>query len=136
MFVYRLPLVVIFRMADPVRPRDRLCGLIRLETQIPLLMLFRNTKGVFTDVTKESGLGGHNEFSTSAAWVDVDRDGNLDLVVGNYVQWTTQTDLFCTLDGTNKSYCTPESYKGASARFWRNRPDEGTLSRSAGNAFH
>src|SRR5262245_16218336 len=75
--------------------------------------LFRNTKGVFTDVTKEAGLAGPNEFSTSAAWVDVDRDGNLDLVVGNYVQWTPQTDLFCTLDGTNKSYCTPESYKGA-----------------------
>jgi len=84
-------------------------------------LLFRNTKGVFTDVTKEAGLAGPNEFSTSAAWVDVDRDGNLDLVVGNYVQWTPQTDLFCTLDGTNKSYCTPESYKGASPRLWRNR---------------
>jgi hypothetical protein len=83
--------------------------------------LFRNTRGVFVDVTKEAGLAGPNEFSSSAAWVDFDRDGNLDLVVGNYVQWTPQTDLFCTLDGTNKSYCTPESYKGASPRFWRNR---------------
>src|SRR3989454_5718084 len=86
-------------------------------------LLFRNTKGVFTDVTKDAGLAGVNEFSTSAAWVDVDRDGNLDLLVGNYVQWTPQADLFCTLDGTNKSYCTPESYKGASARLWRNRGD-------------
>jgi hypothetical protein len=83
--------------------------------------LFRNTKGVFKDVTKEAGLAGPNEFSTGAAWVDFDRDGNLDLVVGNYVQWNPQTDLFCTLDGTNKSYCTPESYKGASPRLWRNR---------------
>jgi len=83
--------------------------------------LFRNDKGIFKDVTKEAGLAGPNEFSTSAAWVDFDRDGNLDLVVGNYVQWTPQTDLFCTLDGTNKSYCTPESYKGASPRLWRNR---------------
>jgi len=83
-------------------------------------LLFRNTKGVFTDVTQQAGLAGPNEFSTSAAWVDVDRDGYLDLVVGNYVQWTPQTDLYCTLDGTNKSYCTPESYKGASARLWRN----------------
>jgi len=83
--------------------------------------LFRNDKGVFKDVTKEAGLAGPNEFSTSAAWVDFDRDGNLDLVAGNYVQWTPQTDLFCTLDGTNKSYCTPESYKGASPRLWRNR---------------
>ena len=90
-------------------------------TSVGQSLLFRNTKGVFTDVTKEAGLAGPNEFSTSAAWVDADRDGNLDLVVGNYVQWTPQTDLFCTLDGTNKSYCTPESYKGASARLWRNR---------------
>src|SRR5215471_16786841 len=82
--------------------------------------LFRNKKGVFTDVTRDAGLAGPNEFSTSAAWVDFDRDGHLDLVVGNYVQWTPQTDIFCTLDGTNKSYCTPESYKGASPRLWRN----------------
>src|SRR2546426_1649986 len=92
-------------------------------TAVGQSLLFRNTKGVFTDVTKDAGLAGVNEFSTSAAWVDFDRDGNLDLVVGNYIQWTPQTDLFCTLDGTNKSYCTPESYKGASARLWRNRGD-------------
>src|SRR5215813_11910992 len=90
-------------------------------TTVRQSLLFRNNKGVFTDVTKEAGLAGPNEFSTSAAWVDVDRDGNLDLVVGNYVQWTPQTDLFCTLDGSNKSYCTPESYKGASPRLWWNR---------------
>ena len=84
-------------------------------------MLFRNTKGVFADATKEAGLYGPNEFSTSAAWIDYDRDGHLDLIVANYVQWTPQTDLFCTLDGTNKSYCTPESYKGTSPRLWHNR---------------
>jgi hypothetical protein len=84
-------------------------------------LLFRNTNGVFSDVTKEAGLFGPNEFSTSAAWFDYDRDGNLDLIVANYVQWTPQTDIFCTLDGTNKSYCTPESYPGASLRLWRNR---------------
>jgi hypothetical protein len=90
-------------------------------TTVGQSLLFRNTNGVFTNVTKEAGLSGPAEFSTSAAWVDIDRDGNLDLVVGNYVQWTPETDLFCTLDGTNKSYCTPESYKGASVRLWRNR---------------
>jgi enediyne biosynthesis protein E4 len=83
--------------------------------------LFHNTgKGSFTDVTKVSGLLGPNEFSTSAAWVDYDRDGKLDLVVNNYVQWSEKGDLFCTLDGSHKSYCTPESYKGASARLWHN----------------
>jgi hypothetical protein len=90
-------------------------------TAVGQSLLFKNVNGVFKDVTKEAGLAGPNEFSTSAAWVDYDRDGNLDLVVGNYVQWSPEKDLFCTLDGTNKSYCTPESYKGASARLWRNR---------------
>jgi hypothetical protein len=84
-------------------------------------LLFRNTKGVFSDITKQAGLFGPNEFSSSAAWVDYDRDGHLDLIVANYVQWTPQTDLFCTLDGANKSYCTPESYQGASQRLWHNR---------------
>src|SRR6185369_11629591 len=83
--------------------------------------LFRNIGGGrFADVTRTAGLFGPNEFSTSAAWVDYDRDGKLDLLVANYVQWTIQTDLYCTLDGTRKSYCTPEGYKGASLRLWRN----------------
>ncbi len=83
--------------------------------------LFHNTgKKSFADVTKAAGLEGVQEFSTGAAWVDTDRDGRLDLVVANYVQWSPATDIFCTLDGTRKSYCTPESYKGASARLWRN----------------
>lgn len=86
--------------------------------------LFRNNgNGTFADVTRPAGLWGPKEFSTSAAWVDYDRDGHLDLFVANYVEWSPEKDLFCTLDGTNKSYCTPESYRGASARLWRNRGD-------------
>ena len=84
-------------------------------------LLFRNTNGVFQDITKEAGLFGPDEFSTSAAWLDYDKDGHLDLYVANYVQWTPATDIRCTLDGTEKSYCTPESYKGSSARLWRNK---------------
>jgi len=83
--------------------------------------LFRNNgNGTFTDVTASTGLSGIHEFSTSAAWVDYDRDGKLDLIVANYVQWSPETDLRCTLDGSHKSYCTPESYHGASARLWHN----------------
>ena len=86
--------------------------------------LFHNNRnGTFTDVTQKAGLLGPKEFSTSAAWVDYDKDGRLDLVVANYVQWSIEGDLYCTLDGKSKSYCTPESYKGASARLWHNRGD-------------
>jgi hypothetical protein len=84
-------------------------------------LFHNNGNGTFTDVTKAAGLWGPNEFSTGAAWVDYDKDGKLDLVVANYVQWSIKGDLFCTLDGTRKSYCTPESYKGASARLWHNQ---------------
>ncbi len=83
-------------------------------------LFHNNGNGTFTDVTKSAGLWGPNEFSTSAAWTDYDRDGKLDLVVANYVQWSEQSDLYCTLDGSHKSYCTPESYKGTSARLWHN----------------
>src|SRR3979411_2336190 len=75
------------------------------------------------DVTQRAGISAPREFSTSAAWVDYDKDGRLDLVVGNYVQWSQESDLYCTLDGKSKSYCTPESYKGASLRLWHNRGD-------------
>ena len=84
-------------------------------------LFHNNGNGTFTDVTKAAGMWGPNEFSTSAAWVDYDRDGRLDLVVANYVEWSLPTDIYCTLDGAHKSYCTPESYKGTSVRLWHNQ---------------
>jgi hypothetical protein len=48
---------------------------------------------------------------------------NLDIYVANYVEWSIEIDIFCTLDGKNKSYCTPESYKGQASRLYRNRGD-------------
>ena len=86
-------------------------------------LFHNNGNGTFTDVTKHAGLEGPHEFSTSAAWVDYDRDGKLDLVVANYVQWSPETDIYCALDGKTKSYCTPEAYKGTSVRLWHNRGD-------------
>jgi hypothetical protein len=87
-------------------------------------LFHNNGNGTFADVTQKAGLLGPREFSTSAAWVDYDKDGHLDLVVANYVQWSPEADLYCTLDGKSKSYCTPESYKGTSVRLWHNRGDE------------
>jgi hypothetical protein len=86
-------------------------------------LFHNNGNGTFTDVTQKAGLGRVEEFSTGAAWVDYDKDGRLDLVVANYVQWSPETDLYCTLDGKSKSYCTPESYKGTAVRLWHNRGD-------------
>jgi len=82
--------------------------------------LFHNEgNGHFRDVTRESGLN-NSAFAASATWFDYDRDGKLDLFVANYVQWNQQNDLWCSLDGATKSYCTPESYKGTSSKLFHN----------------
>ncbi len=82
--------------------------------------LFHNEgNGKFKDVTAASGIR-NASFGTSAAWLDYDRDGRLDLFVANYVQWTQKGDLWCSLDGNVKSYCTPESYKGTSSKLFHN----------------
>lgn len=84
--------------------------------------LFRNTgRGAFVDVTAHAGLAGRSAFSTSALWFDYDRDGHLDLFVCNYVQWSPEHDVFCSVDGRNKSYCTPEAYHGSTSWLFRNR---------------
>jgi enediyne biosynthesis protein E4 len=84
--------------------------------------LFRNTgKGTFVDVTHASGLGKREGFSTSALWFDYDRDGLLDLFVCNYVKWSPEHDVFCSLDGKHKSYCTPEAYRGETCWLFHNR---------------
>lgn len=83
--------------------------------------LFRNLgNGKFMDVTAKAGVG-DSSFSTSAAWFDYDKDGQLDLFVCNYVDWSIEKDQLCTLDGKNKSYCTPQSYKGQSATLYHNK---------------
>ena len=84
--------------------------------------LFRNVGGKFVDVSQRAGVDDPG-FSTSAMWFDYDRDGRLDLFVANYVEWSPERDLFCTLDGKTKSYCTPESYKGQSSTLYRNKGD-------------
>jgi len=86
--------------------------------------LFRNTgKGTFIDVTHSSGLAGRQALSTSALWFDFDSDGLLDLLVCNYVKWSAEHDVFCSLDGKRKSYCTPEAYHGETCWLFHNRGD-------------
>ncbi len=82
--------------------------------------LFHNEgNGKFKDVTKTSGIS-NSSFGTSAAWFDYDKDGKVDLFVANYVQWTQKGDIWCSLDGNSKSYCTPESYKGTQSKLYHN----------------
>ncbi len=83
--------------------------------------LFRNLgDGKFANVTAKAGVGDPG-FSTAAVWFDYDNDGRLDLYVGNYVEWSVEKDIYCTLDNKNKSYCTPQTYKGQAATLYHNR---------------
>ena len=87
--------------------------------------LLENTgDGVFRDAPQAASVA-HPGFSSGATWFDADGDGDLDLFLLNYVEWSIEEDIFCALDGVSKSYCTPESYNGASAVLYRNDGSEG-----------
>ena len=89
--------------------------------------LLENEGGKFTDISRQAGLTRDYEFGVSVAMLDADHDGRLDIYATRYVTWTPENDLFCTLDGESKAYCTPESYQGASPRFYRNVSEGGTI---------
>ncbi len=85
--------------------------------------LFRNLhNGRFADVTAKAGVADPG-FSASAVWFDYDNDGKLDLFVAHYIEWSIDTDQYCTLDNKNKSYCTPQAYKGQSSTLFHNKGD-------------
>jgi enediyne biosynthesis protein E4 len=81
--------------------------------------LFHNLGGRFEEVASKAGVA-DSGWGTSSAWLDSDGDGLLDLFVCRYVDWSPKKDLFCTLDGKTKSYCTPERYPGTASHLYRN----------------
>ncbi len=85
--------------------------------------LYRNLgNGKFADVTAKAGVADPG-FSASAIWFDYDNDGKLDLFVTHYITWSIEGDQYCSLDNKNKSYCTPQTYKGESATLFHNKGD-------------
>lgn len=98
-------------------------------TAVGLNRLYRNDAGKFTDVTESMGVGGVPEqWSCPALWFDYDRDGKLDLVVGNYVSWSRGTDLSLasTLVGMERSYGQPTNFDGAFMYLYHNEGDHFT----------
>ncbi|HET6250824.1 MAG TPA: CRTAC1 family protein [Tepidisphaeraceae bacterium] len=86
--------------------------------------LFHNEGGGhFRDVTAEAGVGGSPaDWSTSAAFVDYDNDGRLDLFVCNYVRWSREIDLKAnyTLNGIGRAFGPPTGFEGAFCRLYHN----------------
>lgn len=86
--------------------------------------LFKNLgQGKFEDVTETAGVeGASGEWSTSAAFLDVDNDGDLDLFVCNYVHWSRDIDLAVDyqLPGIGKAYGPPLHFSGTFPYLYRN----------------
>ena len=85
--------------------------------------LFHNDGGKFRDVTAAAGVGGTSEdWTTSAAWLDIDNDGDLDLFVANYVHWSKDIDIAIDykLPGIGRAYGPPMSFPGTYPCLYRN----------------
>jgi hypothetical protein len=92
-------------------------------------ILYRNNGDrTFTDVTQKAGVENRGRWASSAAWFDYDKDGKLDLVIANYVDWTPETNFYCGDRGPGmRSYCHPDVYHGQPATLYHNDGD-GTFS--------
>ncbi len=102
--------------------------------------LFHNEGGKFVDVTERAGVGGdENAWSTSSGWFDCDQDGDLDLLVCHYVEWTRAFDLaqeFRLLGGTERAYGRPQPFAGTFPSLFRNDGDGKFSDVSAEAGFH
>jgi hypothetical protein len=87
------------------------------------VLLRNNGNGTFNDVTAKSGTGNRGGWGVSAAFVDYDRDGWLDLFVGNYLIYSIEADLDCLSVTGQADYCPPNSYRGQPDKLYRNRGD-------------
>ena len=86
--------------------------------------LYRNTgKGTFLDVTAKSGAGGAGTWSSSCAFADIDNDGDVDLYVTNYVDFTAANNKYCTGGGDIRTYCHPNVYHPLPDILYRNNGD-------------
>jgi len=88
------------------------------------ILYHNNGNGTFTNVTFKAGVGMEGEWPTSAAWIDYDRDGRLDLVVDNYIQWSPQNNLWCGEKRAGyRAYCHPDNYRGRKLKLFHNNGD-------------
>jgi hypothetical protein len=90
-------------------------------------ILYHNNKdGTFTEVTQKAGVtgifGGRKLWSVSAAWIDYDNDGLLDLFVTNYVDYSPENARVCGPPGKRLS-CPPSLFKGEPNILYHNNGD-------------
>ena len=91
-------------------------------TSVGLNALYQNNAGkAFTDVTKTAGVAGAPMFSASCAFADIDRDGDVDLFVVNYVDARVDNNTFCGDVGRKyRIYCHPLTFAALRNTLYRN----------------
>jgi len=94
------------------------------------VLLHNNGDGTFTDVTEKASVGNDGNWGTAAGWFDYDRDGHLDLLVTNYVQYDVDHPIVCGdwRPGRHElpqvsAYCHPDNFPGTSPRLYHNNGD-------------
>jgi hypothetical protein len=88
------------------------------------ILYHNNGNGTFTDVTAKAGVGDEGEWSSSAGWFDYDKDGWLDLVILNYLDWNPKINLWCGDRAPGyRSYCSPNNYRGRKTKLYHNNHD-------------
>jgi hypothetical protein len=91
-------------------------------------LFHNNGDGTFTDITDKAGVGGgmhegKKMWSVSAAWVDYNNDGLLDLFVSNYCKWEVNKDPYCGPNAKLRAYCHPNNYANLPNTLYRNNGD-------------
>jgi hypothetical protein len=85
------------------------------------ILYHNNRDGTFTDVTATAGVADEGNWATAAGWFDYDHDGNLDLLVTNYVQYDVDHPVSCGGPKPGyRAYCHPDSFSGSSPRLYHN----------------
>jgi enediyne biosynthesis protein E4 len=88
------------------------------------ILYHNNRDGTFTDITAKAGVADEGGWSTSAGWFDYDKDGWLDLLVTNYIEWSPKNNLWCGDHRPGyRSYCHPGNYKGQKTKLYHNNHD-------------
>jgi tetratricopeptide (TPR) repeat protein len=83
--------------------------------------LYRNRgNGTFEDVTERAGLAGRRDNPTSAAFADLDNDGDLDLYVCHYMRWDPARPQLCQTEKGDYFYCDPSKVEPAPDHVFRN----------------